>query len=141
MSILKSLAFTAVTKGRKSPLLVRRDQVAARLSDQLSLVRDPNYTRTVRRWRQQDGQKVQVDHPIRVRPWWTTDEKSQTIMTVKHGLRSLEFEKGKTGIVVGPKQTLAEVIEALISATRAGELDAILEQSRPPRPAGKKKAA
>jgi uncharacterized protein DUF6641 len=141
MAILKNLAFAAVPNGRRSLVVQRRERLAERLSDQLALVKDPSFTRTVRRWRQQDGQKVQVDHAVRIRPWWMTDNKGQTILTVRYGIRPIEFEKGKAGIVVGSPQKLSEVIEALISATRAGELDVMLEQSKPRNSSSKKLAA
>lgn len=142
MSILKSLAFTAVTKTRSSPVQARRMQLVARLEDQKALFADPAHARTVRRWKTVDGQRVQVDHRVRIRPWWATDEKGQTVLSLKHGLRPLEFEKGKAGVLVGPREKVPQVIDALITATRAGELDALLEQSKvSPPSAGKKKAA
>jgi len=42
-------------------------------------------------------------------------------------LRVLEFEKGKPGITVGPLDRLESVLDTLIAATRAGELDRFLE--------------
>ncbi len=50
-------------------------------------------------------------------------------MTIKVGLKTLEFEKGKTGIAVGAPDRLGSVLETLIAATRAGELDRFLEPS------------
>jgi hypothetical protein len=87
-------------------------------------------------------QKVQVDHRVKIRLWWTTDEKGQTVLLLKHGLKPLEFEKGKSGIVIGPREKLSEVIDAVIAATRAGELDTLLGQSKAANEtAGKKKVA
>jgi hypothetical protein len=43
-------------------------------------------------------------------------------MSIKFGAKSLEFEKGKAGIVVPSKDKLPIVIDTLISAVRAGEL-------------------
>jgi len=143
MSILKSLAFTAVSKARQSPVQARRMQLVTRLEDQKALLTDPKYARTVKRWKMVEGQRVQVDHRIQIRPWWTTDEKGQTVLLLKQGLKPLEFEKGKSGIVVGPRDKLQGVIDAVIAATQAGELDALLEQSKAASPAApaKKKSA
>ncbi len=141
MSILKSLTFTAVPKPENSPLLHRRSKLADRLEDQKSLFSDPAYARVVRRWKKHDGERVQVEHEIRVRPWWHLDEKGQIVFTVKLGSNPAEFEKGKAGILVGPREKLPEVIDALIAAARSGELDAVLEQSKGVRPVPKKKAA
>jgi hypothetical protein len=41
----------------------------------------------------------------------------------------LEFEKGKTRIAVGAPERLEGVIDTLIAATRAGELDRFLTTS------------
>lgn len=130
MSILKSLAFTAVSKARQSPVRVRRMQLVTRLQDQKALLADPGYVRTVKRWKIVDGQRVQVDHKIQIRPWWTVDDKGQTVLLLKQGLKPLEFEKGKSGIVVGARDKLPGVIDAVIAATQSGELDVLLEQSK-----------
>jgi hypothetical protein len=42
----------------------------------------------------------------------------------------LQFEKGKPGIVVGPRDKLPAVTDVVIAATRSGELDALLEQPK-----------
>lgn len=47
-------------------------------------------------------------------------------MSIRTGLKVLEFEKGKTGILVGPVEDLGEVLDILIAATMAGELDLLL---------------
>ena len=44
-------------------------------------------------------------------------------MSVKFGAKPIEFEKGKAGIVVGSKEKLPVLIDMLIAAVRAGELD------------------
>lgn len=138
MSALKSLSFTAVTKLRRSPVQARRAKLLERLEDQKALLGDPSYARTVRRWRKVDGQRTLQESQKRVTPWWTIDDAGQTVLTVRHGLRVLEFEKGKAGIAVGSREKLGSVIDTLISAVKAGELDTILE--RAPAPTPKKKA-
>ena len=50
-------------------------------------------------------------------------------MTMKVGSKRIEFEKGKAAIAVGALEKLPSVIEALIKAVRAGELDEQLNQS------------
>jgi len=56
-------------------------------------------------------------------------------------LLAIEFERGKAGIVAGSMDKLPEVIDMLIGAVWAGELDPMREQARPIRPEPKKKAA
>ena len=49
-------------------------------------------------------------------------------MTLKVGSKRIEFEKGKAAIAVGTLERLPSVIDALIKAVRAGELDEQLKQ-------------
>ena len=111
------------------------------MEDQKSLLKDPAYVRVVQRWKKQDGERVLVERRLPVRPWWRIDEKGQVVFFVRLGWKPIEFEKGKAGIVAGSMEKLPEIIDVLIGAVRAGELDPMLEQARAVRPAPKKKAA
>ena len=50
-------------------------------------------------------------------------------MSIKFGARPIEFEKGKAGIAVGSRDKLPTVIDTLIAAVRAGELDDLFIQA------------
>jgi hypothetical protein len=76
----------------------------------------------------------------RAKPWWRTNPSGQIVMSIKFGAKPIEFEKGKAGIAVPSKDKLP-VIDTLISAVRAGELDDHFAQASKPRPAFKKKAS
>jgi hypothetical protein len=77
MTTLKSLTFTAFTKPPKTmndPKLNRRAKVIARLEDQKRLLADPDYSRTVKKWKKNgDGPQRRVlatDHAPACRlPW------------------------------------------------------------------------
>jgi hypothetical protein len=62
-------------------------------------------------------------------------------MSMKFGSKPIEFEKGKAGIVVGTKEKLPAVIDALIAAVRAGELDDMFSQAAKTSAVGKSKKA
>jgi hypothetical protein len=62
-------------------------------------------------------------------------------MSMKFGSKPIEFEKGKAGIVVGTKEKLPAVIDALIAAVRAGELDDLFGQAAKTGAVGKSKKA
>jgi len=62
-------------------------------------------------------------------------------MSVKFGAKPIEFEKGKAGIVVGSKEKLPALIDTLISAVRAGELDDHFGQAAKTGPIGKARKA
>jgi len=129
MNHLKSLSFTTVPKGAVNPVLVRRGKLVTRLEEQKSLALDPNYVPTIKRWKKSDdGTKQLVDLQRRIRPWWRTDVAGGIVLTVRYGFKTIEFEKGKAGIAVPSKEKLVGVIDTLVAAVRAGELDGILEQ-------------
>jgi Cu/Ag efflux protein CusF len=74
-------------------------------------------------------------------PWWRTDEKAEVVFFARLGWKPIEFEKVKAGVIAGSMVRLPAVIDVLIGAVRAGEVDSMLEQARTARPAPKKKAA
>ena len=139
MSHLKSLTITALPKAEYSPVQLRRSRLIERLEDQKSLLKDPAYVRVVQRWKKQDGERVLAERKLPVRPWWRKDERGQVVFFVRIGWKLLEFEKGKAGVVAGTMEKLPGVIETLIGAVRAGELDPMLEQAKTTRPAPKKR--
>ncbi|MDA9415108.1 hypothetical protein XI04_09000 [Bradyrhizobium sp. CCBAU 11430] len=123
MPILKSLSFTALPKVASDPVHMRRTKFITKLEEQKLLLNDPNHVRTVQRWTKVNGERQATTKQQAVRPWWKTDASGQVVMSIKFGAKPIEFEKGKAGIVVGSKDKLPAVIDALIGAVRAGELD------------------
>ena len=128
--ILKSFTFVLQPKPSSDPLIIKRERIVARLEDQKKLLADSNFVRTVKRWeRKEGGEKVLVDKPIRTSKWWQADQNGSYVMTIKVGSKRIEFEKGKAAIAVGSLEKLPSLIDALIKAVRAGELDEQLNQS------------
>ena len=62
----------------------------------------------------------------RIKPWWKPDANGGLVLILKAGLKTIELEKGKPGILVGPVERLDPVLVTLIAAAKAGELDAAL---------------
>ena len=141
MPVLKSLSFTAMPKAVSDPVHNRRAKFIEKLEEQKLLLEDPAYIRTVQRMGEVDGQKQPIVRRQKVRPWWKNDPTGAILMTVKFGSKAIEFEKGKAGIVVPAKDKLPTIINMLIEAVRAGELDEILSQASKARPAFKPKKA
>lgn len=128
MTHLSSLSFTTLPQNIHNPKLIRRQRLIERLEEQKRLASDPSYSPVVKRWKKNaDGTKVLHDHYRRLKPWWRTDINGNVILTVKAGLKALEFEKGKAGILVGTVDRLGSVFDTLIAATTAGEFDALLD--------------
>jgi hypothetical protein len=123
MAVLKSLTFTTMPTPGGNPMLDRRARVIARFEEQKLILNDPNYIRTVRTWVRKDGERVMVEKHQRVAPWWRQHSNGSYALFVRSGLKPIEFEKGKTAIAVPSLDKLASVIDMLITAIRAGELD------------------
>ena len=142
MNHLKSLTFTAVPKGAGNPTATRRAKLVARLEEQRALALDPGYAPTRRRSvKNEDGTKQAVETQRRLRPWWRADASGAIVLTVRYGFRTIEFEKGKAGIAVPSKDKLVSIIDTMIAAVRAGELDEVLAQQSKARAAPKARKA
>ncbi|SHI13913.1 DUF6641 family protein [Bradyrhizobium erythrophlei] len=129
MPVLKSLSFTALPKAANDPVQLRRVKFIAKLEEQKLLLKDSNHVRTVQRWTKINGERQATNKQYAVRPWWKTDPSGQVVMSIKFGAKPIEFEKGKAGIVVPSKEKLPAVIDTLIAAVRAGELDDLFTQA------------
>jgi hypothetical protein len=128
MAVLKSLTFTTMPTPGGNPMLDRRARVIARFEEQKLILNDPNYIRTVRTWVRKDGERVMVEKHQRVAPWWRQHSNGSYALFVRSGLKPIEFEKGKTAIAVPSLDKLPSVIDMLITAIRAGEIDQQLAQ-------------
>lgn len=128
MSNLKFLTFTTLPAKLHDPKLIRRQRLIERLEEQRRLAKDPSIISVHKRWvKAEDGSKSLVESPRPVKPWWRTDNNGHIALTVRAGLKTLEFEKGKTGIAVGTVERLDKVLATLIAAVSAGELDGLLQ--------------
>jgi hypothetical protein len=141
--ILKSFTFVPQPKPSSDPLIIKRERMVSRLEDQKKLLADPTFVRRVKRWeRKEGGEKVLVEKPIRTSKWWQADQSGGYVMTVKIGSKRIEFEKGKAAIAVGSLEKLPTVIDVLIKAVGAGELDdQLLQSSKLGRPIPTRKVA
>ena len=138
MPVLKSLTFTAVPARSHDPAAHRRDKLVARLEEQRQLFQNPAYVRIVQRWTGKGDERRQIEKHQRVRPWWRVDGTGNVVMSVYYGTKPIEFEKGKAGIAVASKDKLPALIDVLIGAAKAGELDGLMAASG--RPVGAPKA-
>ena len=132
MNTLKSLTFVATPpKSLNNPTAYRRERLVQRLQEQLQLAKNPSFAPVLTRWTKgDDGVKRPVEHHRRIKPWWRVDDSGFVVLTVRHGFKTLEFEKGKGAIAVGTMDKLEGVLATLITATRAGELDGLLELTK-----------
>jgi hypothetical protein len=124
-TILKQLKLTAAPSG-SNPVMDRRMSVIRRLEEQKQLASDPQYVRVTRRWTGKGDSRRQVEKTQRVSPWWKELPDGSVIMTLRVGFSAVEIEKGKAGIAVNSRDKVPEVIETLVAAVRAGELDQVI---------------
>ena len=129
MKILKSLTFGVMSRGSQNPVLARRSKLIHRLEQQKRLAQDANYIITVSKVAsERRGGKELVKLQKWVRPWWREDVLGTVGLMVRYGAKAIEFEKGKTAIVVPSKDQLVATLDTVIAGVRAGELDEHLAQ-------------
>jgi hypothetical protein len=118
---LKGLTFVAKSAAGSNPTMDRRTRLIAKLEEQKSLAGDSKFTRTVRRRvREGDATKL-VEKAAKVLPWWKPVSNGVEFK-IRLG-KFVEFEKGKDAISVPSLDKLPGVIDQVIGAVRAGELD------------------
>ncbi len=126
MPFLKSLSFTALPKSGNDPIQTRRAKFVAKLEEQklLPTTSGPSSDgpRSMAR-----GKPSLSSRPSG--PGGRRTRRDRSWMSVKFGARPIEFERGKAGIVVPSRDKLPAVIDTLISAVRAGELDEPFNQA------------
>jgi hypothetical protein len=133
-TILNTLKLTAARKTRALPDVVkRRNKLLMKLGEQrmlaAALEQGKHYVPTrLRTFKQADtGARIVKEVPVRIKPWFWTGEKGETLLTVHYGSKQIELQKGKTAIDVGEAKNLCLVLDTVIAATRNGELDAQIE--------------
>jgi hypothetical protein len=132
MPILKSLTFTNLPARSHDPVANRRAKLVSRLEEQRQLVQNSSYVRVVQRWTGKGDDRRQVEKKQSVRPWWRADSAGRLVMCVYHGTKPIEFEKGKAAIAVPSRDKLPALIDTLIAAAKAGELDEVMTRAVKP---------
>src|ERR1700687_5343368 len=98
---LKSLTFAVLPKLEANPVQERRTKTIARLEEQKQLFNNPNFSRTVRASvKGEDGVRSVVEKHQRVAPWWVHLADGSYLFTVRSGWKPIEFDKGKSAIIV-----------------------------------------
>lgn len=127
MTALKSLNFVALPKiAPADPIVVRRNAMVTKLTEQRELLKNPAYTRTVKTVVEKDGIKTKVEKAQKIRPWFRQNAHGSVAFFMMVGFKPLEFSRGKHAVSCASMNDLPKVIDVLVQATRAGELDAQL---------------
>src|SRR5690606_1880941 len=118
-------------RASNDPVERARNKVIAALAEQKLMAEaklvGQNYAPTHMVWREnEDGQRVQVETPKRLRAGWFVDTGGQTFFALRYAGKPIEFAKDKNAIAVGELSALPAILDTLAEAVRAGELDAQL---------------
>lgn len=130
MAVLNTLKLTSEKREiTRDPIIQRRQRLIDQLEDQKALVEglinDEAVTLTRQVWEKDEetGQRKKVQKIKRIRNWFWHNLAGTWFFEVRYANRVLELGKGKNTIEVASKEMLPEVIETVMAAVRAGELD------------------
>jgi hypothetical protein len=133
MSVLKSLklANAVPVRATTDPVQRTRDKVITALAEQKAMaaakIAGERYAPTQTVWRKNEaGERVQMEKLKRLRPGWFTDAAGKTFFALRYAGKPMELAKDKNAVDVGEFANLPAVIDQLIVAVQAGELDAQL---------------
>ncbi|ANV23568.1 DUF6641 family protein [Agrobacterium pusense] len=133
MSHLKALKLTSAVPVRAAvdPVQRAREKMIAALAEQKQMAEakivGQAFTPThIVRKKNAEGQRVEVEALKRVRQGWFTDGHGKVFFAIRYAGKPIEFAKDKNAIEVGELTALPAVLDTLMEAVRAGELDAQL---------------
>src|SRR5690606_3994485 len=136
MSILKNLTLTTAqpVRANADPVQRARDKVIAALAEQKAMVEakiaGQHYAPTHMVWRKnEDGQRVQVETPKRLRAGWFADASGKIFFTLRYAGKPLPLDGKNVAVEVGELTAMPAILDTLIEATRAGELDTQLAKA------------
>lgn len=133
-SILNTLKLTSAKKNRALPDVVkRRNKLLQKLTEQRELAaaleQGKHFApKRLRSMRDEDtGARIVKEVAVRIKPWFWTGEKGETLLAINYGSKQIELQKGKTAIDVGTADNLVKVLDTMIAAIKNGELDTQIE--------------
>lgn len=112
---------------QKDPVIARREKLLVGIAEQKlvldAMARDESYVTKVKRWRDNgNGDKVLVEVPKRVRPWWFEQDNGWYVQC-RYGSRILNINGRNNAVFVNRIDEVAAVLEVFRAAAAAGELD------------------
>jgi hypothetical protein len=129
MSILKTLKLTAAIRNTPlTPEQVLRGKLVSYLNEQKALaeaeISGTLFQTTKRVTRTNEaGEKIRVDAPRHVRKGWFTDATGKMLFQIRYAGKPLEFTKGMNAVEVDDLKDVPVIINSIIEAVNAGELD------------------
>ena len=129
MSVIAKLKLVASKRERNlSPIVVRRNKLAAKIEEQLLLATAQKEGRLyapkrIKSVTNAEGERVAVETTKRVKEWYWTTSSNKINLCVRYGSKTLELSKGKNAIELSTGDELLATLSILKEAVIAGELD------------------
>ena len=129
MSVIAKLKLVASKRERNpSPIIVRRNKLAAKIEEQLQLATAQKEGRLyapkrIKNVTNAEGERVAVETTKRVKEWYWTTPTNRIHLSVRYGSKTLELSKGKNAIELSSGEELLSTLSMLKDAVIAGELD------------------
>ena len=129
MSVIAKLKLVASKRERNlSPIILRRNKLAAKLEEQLQLAQAQKEGRLyapkrIKNVTNAEGERVAVETTKRVKEWYWTTPANKINLCVRYGSKTLELSKGKNAIELSTGDELLATLSMLKEAVIAGELD------------------
>jgi hypothetical protein len=129
MSVIAKLKLVASKRERNlSPIIVRRNKLAAKIEEQLQLATAQKEGRLyapkrIKNVTNAEGERVAVETTKRVKEWYWTTPANKINLCVRYGSKTLELSKGKNAIELSSGEELLSTLSMLKDTVIAGELD------------------
>ena len=132
MATLTSLKLVSAKKpAQKDPVQHRRSKLSMKVLEQLQYARALNagevYAPTrIKTVTNAEGERVQVNQPKRIKPWWFTDG-NKVLLQVRYGAKVLMLNGKSNAVECANADALIAALSTVNTAVLAGELDAQIE--------------
>ena len=129
MTFIAKLKLVASKRERNlSPIVVRRNKLAAKIEEQLQLATAQKEGRLyapkrIKNVTNAEGERVAVETTKRIKEWYWTTPANKINLCVRYGSKTLELSKGKNAIELSSGEELLSTLSMLKDAVIAGELD------------------
>lgn len=129
MSFIAKLKLVASKRERNlSPIIVRRNKLAAKIEEQLQLAQAQKEGRLyapkrIKNVTNAEGERVAVETTKRIKEWYWTTPTNKINLCMRYGSKTLELSKGKNAIELSTGDELLATLAILKEAVIAGELD------------------
>jgi hypothetical protein len=146
MTVLAKLNFKSVTRSTaRDPVIARREKLVASLQEQqlvhAAALKGKDHRVERSKWMtNEQGERVLVKTHRRVRPWFFEQDRGWYVQC-RYGARVIAADGTNNAVFVKSLKDVGDVLAVLLSATKAGELDAAIARAVERRTRTKRHAA